>query len=1138
MPSLRALEEFKASFHNLGAEPQALRELNLPHDDLPLPDSEPQANPAYEEIVASAEDSAYPDVSPPADDIFGDLSDLLGGVGSFPDTEIPGETHEEIPAEIPDEAELQEPSPPGAEDFDFGSIIPDDFASDLSPDASPDIDGTPPGLLDGFADEMESVADEAAGGEAQFDLTDGAAGGEATEEDTGEGVFDLGDFNFPDMADMEPGDQDLAEQGPEEQIPFDVGQDAFPDFDSGEILELPGEEGAELITPIKEAAAAAATAFADVSDGGFEEAELVEEAEPVEETAAEAPFGFPFPDETGAFEDSGFEASMGDAATAVGDSPVLDLDLGDLGDLGPEPPSGFDAAGSPGFPEDETDFGGDAADFDSEAELEEIPQDTYDTFGQDSLAEGFDTGFDAGGGDDFGGMDDFAIPGLDFDEEPGSEASAKTAAKNRKTRSGGGTGISDEVEEINLTAEELEQLLETLASYPLNLRIACEELIAEQAVAPEQMSRLLKLLIDGASAGETAALAGKILDKTIPVPKDYEKKTGAALEEEQSSFAYIFVHNFLPVLRLFLMISIVLLSAGYLTWRYIYTPLRAEKIYKLGIERIDVGEYSRANERFLEAYKIHPKKPWFYTYARAFRDARQYTLAEGKYQELLFYTASKNKKRIPEKAAVLEYADLETYYIGDYQTADDIIRRNILDYSPFDREGLLALGDNSLAWGEYEPPRLEDAREAYATYMEHYGRSDPLLERMLKYFIRTDNLEQVLALQSHFMASTRRKISAGALAEMGGYFLDKRFEKVRGVPNEYLDYIGGIREILIRAIQQDPMLPESYYHLARYYNYFERADEERRTLEVAAQVFEAVTEESPKRIGYHIFTLQRYAEVLIENKEFFPAEENLVKGVNLYQDGLSRRLLKSSPEFGRLYADLGDLEFFVKDGNMQNALDYYRLSEQNGYFPPEIQYRMGAAHYQLREWGPALERIFASYREMAPNRRILYALGNVSYMRGNYFAAQGYYDRLLEILDDDRARSPLIMPTYDEKQLDLAERLMIAQNNLGVTLDALTERTGDSRYRSRAQALYSDSERAWDVLTRNPDSMVRMRPSPDISAPGVNPAYLNVQNNLHPVTGFEPQFFLRIDRDILEPSRWEDLSPPGYRLSEGIHTGR
>ena len=652
------------------------------------------------------------------------------------------------------------------------------------------------------------------------------------------------------------------------------------------------------------------------------------------------------------------------------------------------------------------------------------------------------------------------------------------------------------------------------------------------------MSRLVKLLINGAPAKDTAALAGQILGRTIAIPKGFEKKSGEELEAEQSSFAYIFVHNFLPVLRLFMMIALFVLSVGYLGWKFIYTPLRAERIYKLGYERIGAGEYTRANDRFLEAFKILPKIPWFYKYARAFREAKQYTLAEEKYRELLYFTASRNKRRIPEKAAVLEYADMETNDIGNYQAADEILRHNILDFFPFDRDALLALGDNSLAWGDYERERLEDAREYYAQYMEKYGRSDPLLERMLKYFIRTDVLEEVLSLQSYFMASEKRSITSPTLAELGGYLLDKRYEKVSGVPDEYLDSIGGIRSVLLRAIRQDSMLPESYYHLARYYRYFDNLSDEKLTLDLAVKVFDAAKEESPKRIRYHINTLCRHGEVLIELKEFFPAEESLFKGLNLYQDGLSRRLLVPSPEFGKIYANLGDLEYFVKDGDMRSAIDYYSQSEQNGWAPPEMQYRMGAAYYQLRQWGPAQDYLTAAYREQTPNRRILYALGNVSYMRGNYFAAQGYYDRLLEMLDAERERFPLIMPSDDEEQMDLAERLMVAQNNLGVALEALTERTGNSSYRFRAQGLYSDSERAWDVLTRNPRSMIRMRPSPEITAPGVNPAFLNIQNSLRPVSGFEPQFFLRIDKDMLEPSLWEDLAPPGYRISEGIYTGR
>jgi tetratricopeptide (TPR) repeat protein len=1143
MPSLSALEKFKDSFKNLGMELQVLEELNLPFDDLSLPDHEPALDPnlaaqptdesptdvpptdippSYDDIInANAPDEPQPitdeSYSPPADETLGGM-DFMDNIG-----DLLGGGADSLPVE-------EEPAPPAHEETDLGytsdgytsvdnlaGTIPDDFSTE-EPFAG--VDETipeaevsngegklPNGFLNGFADEIE--AERASLGKKKGKKKD-------LEEDIGMGLPDqnLGGFDLPEFGDNES----QAPSGEEEPLSDEAFADALGDVSSGAVAE--GEEEAETTD----------TSSFDLDLPDFGESES--EEEPLSDEAFADAFG----------DVSSGAAAEGEEEAEATDMPGPDLDLPDFGESESEeepeveyPP--FDVETTDTESDEEAfDFGGELPAGD-EAILEEVPGDAFDRFSPESGSLGEE--FDVGGGeefgaDEFGSLDDFPIPGLDIGIDDKAPGKGKKAGKKGKSSK----GRESDVDEISLTPEELDLLQETLSSYPLNLRMACEELIAEQAVAPEQMSRLIMLLVDGAPAEETAALAGKILDKTIPIPKGYERRTGEDMEAEQSSFPYIFVHTFLPMLARFMAVAIVVFCAGYLSWQYIYNPIKAEKIYKLGIERIEAGEYTRANERFSEAYRIHPKKPWFYTYARAFRDSRQYTLAEEKYKELMYFTASKNKRGIPEKAAVLEYADMETNYVGDYQTADNLIWRNILDYFPNDKEGLLALGDNNLIWGEYEKERLENAREAYAKLIELYGRTDPLLERMLKYFIRTDDLGQVLSLQSYFMASEKKVISAATLAEMGGYFLDKRLEKVRGVPNEFLEYIGGIREILLRAIKQDPMLPESYYHLARYYNYFENTTDERLTLDVAVRVFEASKEESPKRIGYHINALRRYAEILIDGKEFFPAEENLVKGVNVYQNALSRRLLKPSPEYGRLYADLGDLEFFVKDGDMQAALDYYNSGEQNGWAPPEIQYRMGVAHYQMRQWGPALERFFEAFRELPFNRRILYALGNVSYMRGNYFAAQGYYDRLLEILDDDRSRFPVIAPTDDEDQLDVVERLMVAQNNLGVVLEALTERTGNTSYRSRAQGLYSDSERAWDVLTRNPVSMIRMRPSPDIMAPGVNPAYLNIQNTLYPIPGYEHQFFLRVDRDVLEPSLWEDLAPPGFRLSEGIHTGR
>jgi tetratricopeptide (TPR) repeat protein len=320
-------------------------------------------------------------------------------------------------------------------------------------------------------------------------------------------------------------------------------------------------------------------------------------------------------------------------------------------------------------------------------------------------------------------------------------------------------------------------------------------------------------------------------------------------------------------------------------------------------------------------------------------------------------------------------------------------------------------------------------------------------------------------------------------------------------------------------------LPESHYHLARYYHNFGNPAEERQTLEQAIKAFDAVPEENTRRIRYHIDAERRLAQVLINAREFFPAEEHLAKGIGIYEDALDRRRLSPAAEYGRLYADLGDLEYFTKSGDMKTALNYYRKGKDNLYAPPEIQYRMGAAYYQLGDWQNALEQFFEVSEAMPLNRRLLHALGNVSFRRGNFFAAQGYFQRLLNLLDNERARFPVLYPNERQDHLELAERMMATRNNLGVTLEALTERTGNLSYRSNALGHYAESSRAWDALTRDPDTMIRVGAG-ELSSPGVSPASLNSRNALYPQPGYEPQLYSRLDKDVLEPSAWEELAPP------------
>jgi tetratricopeptide (TPR) repeat protein len=1139
MPSLNDLGQFKFSFNNLAGEKDDIVSKHGDFDDLPLPTKEapPIDFSAPPPSAAGSEAAPAPAAAPAPEDIasggfdFGAFLNDLPDVQPSPDDDLLQGTAEDAAADetaIPDmPADSAQPAPEetASEEFNFDDLGLTDTPAEETPQ---DASGT-----DDF--DINSLLGDSPAGTETPAAEEPPAAAAAAEEDDIDGAIDLGgesplveeapaEASEPEAAAPSDADFDLPVPDDGEAAPSDADFDMpLPDEEDG--IDLGGESPEVVKTEEEPAAGADGGDFSLDGllppDTGASPDTTPDEMDTDFGSDFGADFDSALPSEDQAAED-------GDAAAAF-DSALADMD--------------FSGGG-----EEEAPAGDLPADFDPLADTGgEIDLGAEEGGGTGDFGADFESGsIDLGGGaedvplDSSGDGDgDFALPGLDeifdkgkFDTAPAPAAEKKgfLGRKNQKAAAADADDdkASDDIEEIRLSQEDLDKLLKTLGSYPLNLRIVCQELIAEQVILPQQLSKLIHLLVNGAHVRETADFAQEITGKEIIIPKSFEKMTGAAFEAEQSSFAYIFIHNFLPVFRIFAIIALFLGCAGFLAYRYIYIPVKAENLYKRGYERIFAGEYQRANELFHEAFITHRKKKWFYAYAEGFRDQRRYMLAEAKYDELLRYYPR-------DKKGVLDYAALNTYYLLNYDKANRLLQHELLDYNPNDLEGLLAAGDNFMAWADSDPERFydkyEDARFSYARVLEKYGWQVPVVERMLKYFIRTDNLKEVLHLRVWFENEPKKRpLSAPSLAELAGYLLDKQLEVVKGVPDPYLESIQSVREMLLKAIRMEPTLPEPHYHLARYHHALGNTHEERLTLENAIRAFDIAQTESVRRRLYRVDAHYRYANLLIEAKEFFPAEENVVKGIELYEEFLTRSLVRATPQLGQLYGVKGDLEFFVKSGDMEAALKDYHTAERYGYAPPEMQYRMGSAYYQLENWRNALDYLFKASTDLPLNRRMLYALGNAAFRRGDFFAAQGYYDRLISLLENQRMRLPSLMPSDGTEFLELGERLMMARNNAGVVYEALARQTGNREYRSRAMALYALSSDAWDAVTRNPQTMIRSRFSESSGAPSINLGYLNANNALRPVSNYNPQIFPRIDKDVTEPSRWEALAPFG-----GLH---
>jgi len=1156
MPSLNALGEFKSSFQDIAHERDDVIAQKLPFDNLDLPGTEapPLEIPRRDAPVSRPSASSDSGSAPSQDAGAGDF-DFSAFFDALPGDITPPPIDDILDTSPPPQDDAPSPEVDDAGIGDFLTNInqpTEDASTDDSATTVSEADdfSVPEGLLSGFSDEMESApADNG------FNIDDFNT--EETPPDDADAGADAHDDSSGDDGGIDLGGETL-----------DLGGEApapSPDADVDDSLDLGGETldlGGEPSAPSGEEAGGDFSLDGLVPDTGpasdFDTPIPDMDFSVGEDTGADSSFDSPLPDvdvpsaeDTGA--DLGVESplpdvdfpSAEDAGADLGvesplpdvdfpsaedagadlnvDSPLSEMDLtpGEVSEGGETSEAGEAGAGS-------GDFGIGDLGLDFETDSIELGSEAESHAGEDLGSGNF-------GGETFGGDDDFSLPGLeDIFEKTKVEEIAKPApkkglfSKRKKQKAEEAPEAEDGVEEISLSQEDLDKLLKTLASYPLNLRVACEELIAEQVILPQQLSRLIRLLVNGAYVRETAALVEEITGKPVVIPRGYEKMTGAAFEAEQSSFAYIFVHNFLPVLRLVAIIIAFILSVLYLGYKFIYVPIEAESLYKRGYARIPEGEYQRANELFHDALVKHRKKKWFYLYADAFRDQRRYMLAEGKYDELLRYYPR-------DKKGVLAYANLETYYLMNYDKANNLLQRELLDYAPNDYDGLLAAGDNFLLWADSDPSKhydkYEDARFSYARLLENYGWQPPVVERMMKYFIHTDNLKEVLYLRVWFENDRKRNLSAESLAELGGYLLDKQLEEPKGVPNPYVESIESVRDMLLQAVAQEPTLPEPHYHLARYHHNLGNVHEERLTLENAIRAFDLAKQETVRRRLYRVDTHFRYSNLLINNREFFPAEEQVVRAIELYEDFLNRNLISATPQLGQLYASKGDLNFFAKTGereDAENALNDYRLAESYGYAPPEIQYRMGSAYYRLEDWGNALQYIFRASADLPLNRRLLFALGNVACQRGDYFAAKGYYDRLLDVLENQRVRLPVLLPNDDPKFLDLGDRLMRARNNAGVVYEALADQTGNREYRSRAMALYSESANAWDAITRNPQSMVRMRIFSDNEGDqSINMPYANAKYALNPSREYKPQIFPRIDKDVLEPSKWEELAPYG-----------
>ena len=915
-----------------------------------------------------------------------------------------------------------------------------------------------------------------------------------------------GDFDF-DIPDA--GEQPSAETSFDESLPADDFDSLPPDnFDEDE----PSDE-----TPVAQ----------DISDAP-ESAETAE-------NPADGSFGL---EELGNMDFDNFGESTPAAETTedtseeAGGTPDGLFDAGDFdlnGDMeAPAETPEFSAEDEiPDF-DDTTGLDDSGSDEDTEANEENAPLEVFDT----SEMEGMDFGIQdtdsqissSGEGDfEFGAHEDFAmegefeIPGFSdvttAKEEKSSRpklATSKDKPKGRAKKAKelpepdfSGAQESEELPPNTLSDEQYKTFLANLAEYPLNVRLAFEDFIVQDEFTDDAEFEIIEKILNKAPARQVAGMLEKMLDTSIPIPRDFEHRTAAEYEAYKKSLSYQLRNKIIPGILLGLLLTIVGWGLVKFTNYCIVRPIWANSLYKQGYALLEADEYPQAEMRFEKAVEKRINKKWFFKYARGYRNHKQYQRAGTMYQRILTYFKH-------DKMAGLEYADMELNDLANYERAEEIVRREVLDYHINDADGILKLGDVFLEWGtEKDPSKLELAREQYATLIQLYKPTDLYLSRMMRYFIRTDNLREVIQMQKTF-EPREKSLSSEDWTELSGYLLDKYYGEL-APSEEYLRYeIEGLRGLLLRAVKTNPNNPIAQYNLAKYFLKTNETAAIESTLQTAIEKFNTVSSMKKRDLYKYIDSYRLLGEHYIGTTDYLQAQEQFAEGISLFTTERDNAGFEGTPAIGKLYEDMGDIKYTIS-GDYDDALFNYKYSVELENDSPSIRYRIGYIQYKKKNYMEALGAFMKSGDGNIKERNLMLAMANTLYLRGDEYAAQGYYDQLIDELDNEIAENGLVLPQTSVKDYDLVNTYLYASNNYGVTLYKLAKRTGNSSLNAQAIVQLSQSVRAWDALTRNQETMLRLE--------GSNLAEQNIKYITHPIPEFEPSIYTDISKTLLDNER-------------------
>ena len=715
-----------------------------------------------------------------------------------------------------------------------------------------------------------------------------------------------------------------------------------------------------------------------------------------------------------------------------------------------------------------------------------------------------DSQLNGAGGFELGSSDEFGMENGDFEIPGFSDVDTVEVNKNGKIKVPEAEKKEQDEEDNNnlppntLSDEQYAKFIKNLSSYPLNVRIAVEELVVKNEFTDEAEFEIIKKVLKKVSARQLAAELEKMLDISIPVPRDFERRTAEEYEAYKQSFQYQLKNKIIPGAIVSVAAVIVCFFLFEFAKNFIYKPARASMLYKQGYALLESEDFPQSETKFNEATKYSLQRKWFFNYARGYRNHKQYIRAEQMYKNILYCFNH-------DKTGGLEYAAMELNDLANYEKVENILLRQVLDFHVNDQDGILLLGDNYLEWAtEKDSSKFDDARRCYSDLIQLYGNNSSKMDlfssRMMRYFIRTDNLLEVLTLKERFYPR-KKSLSAEDWTDLSGYLLEKLYGPLAPADEYLRSKIEDVKDMLVTAVKADSSNPVAHYNIAKYYINTNNSFYAKSSLNNAINAFEKTESHKRKDIYRFIDSYRLLGEEYTQEADYLKAMESYTSGISLFTNENIGRGLEGNSDIGKLYSDYGDIEYFVA-GNMDGALESYQDAIDNDYDRGEIRYKIGFIQYGKKNYSDAIGSFMKASEDFSDDPNLLLAMGNTLSLKNDNYVAQSYYQRLLNQLNAEKEQKGILFPQVRKDEAEVVDKFLKVSNNLGVTLYRLARRTGNSAMNAQAMVNFQNSLRAWDSMTRNQQSMTRLG--------GSNLAEQNIKYVIHPTPAYEPAIYTEI----------------------------